>query len=1673
MAVSEGLTGFSRATREWFSEAFDAPTPVQEHAWESIRAGHDVLVVAPTGSGKTLAAFLWALDSLITAPPAPGTRPGPRVLYVSPLKALGVDVQRNLRRPLAGISRRRRAQDGGAREVCIGIRSGDTPSNERARLLRTPPDILITTPESLYLMLTSRAWDILTDVRTVIVDEVHAVAGTKRGSHLALSLERLDALLERPAQRIGLSATVRPPEEVAHFLAGTHPVDVVAPGGPSPMDVRVVVPVEDMSDLAGTPAPPSPWSPTPDEDATASPGRLRAGAEGGSGKDGDPSIWGHLEASVLEQILRARSTIVFVNSRGLAEKLTARLNELWSRWDAEGCAPPALVEGDTGETPTEPEDAAEHLWRESRLGSTAGTTVRPGRNPIARAHHGSVSKEMRAQVERDLKTGVLRCVVATSSLELGIDMGLVDQVIQVGAPPSVASGLQRVGRAGHHVGATSRGLVYPRTRRDLLDATVTVEAMEAGRIEEIHPPANPLDVLAQHTVAAAVVDDLDVEDWFSVVRRAHPFRGLTRGAFESVLDMLSGRYPSEEFSELRPRLVWDRAQGVLRARPGARRLAVTSGGTIPDRGYYRVVLPEAEGRGGRRVGELDEEMVHESRVGDVIALGAASWRIQEITTDRVVVVPAPGRIARLSFWHGEGVGRPAELGRATGAFIRQIGELLPVDGEEESARESGVGTDRGARLEERLERAGLDVRARRNLVSLLLEQRRATGVVPTERTLVVERCLDEVGDWRVVLHSPYGRRVNDPWALAVSVRLRCERGLDARATTGDDGIVVHLPRTSGGPPGAEVFRFDVGELRRTVVDALGSSALFAAHFRECASRALLLPGRTPGRRSPLWQQRRRASELLSVASGHPGFPIIQETARECLADVYDMSALEGLVSGIDAGEVDLVEVETAVPSPFASTLLFGDTWAAIYDADQPLAERRASLLSLDTRLLAELLGEADLASVLDPEVVGRVEGELQHTAPDRRVRGAEGVADLLRELGPLSGAEVAQRCEEGTDHEVALGELAAQGRALGLDIGGRRVWVAVEDASRLRDGWGVQLPEGIPEVFLASARDPVGDLVERHARTHTVFTTSGLASRLGLGVAVVDAVLEDLRGRDRVVRGDFGDLAIVAEDALEPSSVGGARDASGAMTPAGSDRQWIGTEVLRILRLRSLQAARARTRAVSAPAFVRFLTDWQGVTAHRATSEEGDPTEELLRALDQLAGVALPARVWETQVLPARIPGYSGALLDQLCATGRVVWWGSGAPSPREGGPGLVCFAPAELAEDLVPGDGGGPVESGQEATEVDRDAAPAPASPRDSVLKVLRGGGAYFVDQLVTLVTGELDGGREPTRAEVGEALWDLVWAGRVTNDTFAPVRGLLAATAPGGRRPPARPRRARILRGVPARRGVRVGVSLPASLGGRWSLLGGGGTDPTHRALTRCEVLVARHGILSRGAVLAEDVPGGFADLFPVLRALEDSGRVLRGHFVEGLGGAQFGDPAAVERLRMFDEGVSGARSGGGGGGAFTLGGPDGNGGDSAVVLSALDPANPFGSVFPWPPVASVEAGDVGGSTGAAAAAHDSPSSRAPGVPSRRAGAVVIIRGGHLVAWMPGGGRSLLTFTELEADLRDACVALVGALREGGGGGVSVETVNGVPVSRSPVGEMLHAAGFSWTPSGLRLHV
>ncbi|EFE84385.1 ATP-dependent DNA helicase, partial [Streptomyces albidoflavus] len=1153
------LDTFSPATRNWFTGAFSAPTAAQEGAWGAIAEGSDVLVVAPTGSGKTLAAFLSALDTLASTPPPAESRKRCRVLYVSPLKALAVDVERNLRSPLTGIRQESVRLGLPEPEVRVGIRSGDTPAAERRSLATRPPDILITTPESLFLMLTSSAREALEGVETVILDEVHAVAGTKRGAHLALSLERLDELLPKPARRIGLSATVRPVDEVARFLSPQRRVEIVQPASGKEFDLSVVVPVEDLGELGG--------SPVSDE---------------GSGDR--PSIWPHVEERIADLIQSHRSTIVFANSRRLAERLCNRLNEI-------------AYERATGEAMPEDHSPAE------LMGAASSASGAPPL--IARAHHGSVSKEQRAQVEEDLKAGRLPAVVATSSLELGIDMGAVDLVVQVESPPSVASGLQRVGRAGHQVGAVSTGVVFPKYRGDLVQSAVVTERMREGRIEALRVPSNPLDVLAQQIVAMTAMDTWQFDDLLALARRAAPFSSLPESAFTAVLDMLAGRYPSDAFAELRPRVVWDRVAGTVTGRPGAQRLAVTSGGTIPDRGLFGVFLAGADPKkGGGRVGELDEEMVYESRTGDVFTLGTTSWRIEDITRDRVLVSPAPGVPGRLPFWKGDQLGRPLELGRALGAFVREVGALPEED----------------ARL--RLLAAGLDAWAAENLLTYLKEQREACGHVPDDRTVVVERFRDELGDWRVVIHSPFGAQVHAPWALALGARLSERYGMDAQVMHADDGIVLRLPDadllgldllddeasdpgtafdTEQSPVGAQDVTFDKGEIEGIVTDQVGSSALFASRFRECAARALLLPRRSPGKRTPLWQQRQRASQLLQVASEFGSFPIVLEAVRECLQDVFDVPGLTELMGDLEARRVRLVEVTTPEASPFARSLLFGYVAQFLYEGDSPLAERRAAALSLDSRLLSELLGQAELRELLDAEVLAELEQELQWRTEDRRIKDAEGVADALRVLGPLTSAELAER---GADPAWAR-ELAGTRRVIEVRIASVEHWAAIEDAGRLRDALGVALPVGVPEAFTEPVKDPLGDLLARYARTHGPFTAAAAAERFGLGRAVTEGALERLGASGRVVQGEFH--------------------------PAGVGQEWCDATVLRRLRRRSLAALRQELEPVEPTALARFLPPWQHLGGQGLRGLDG-----LVRAVEQLQGAAVPASALEKLVLPSR-----------------------------------------------------------------------------------------------------------------------------------------------------------------------------------------------------------------------------------------------------------------------------------------------------------------------------------------------------------------------------------------------------------------------------------------------------
>ena len=1485
--TNAALQTFSDATRSWFEKSFDAPTKAQVGAWETIASGQHALVIAPTGSGKTLAAFLSAIDKLITQPTDAKHRT--KVLYISPLKALGVDVERNLTAPLVGITQTAMAEGIEVPEIRTGVRSGDTSARDRRRLVTDPPEILITTPESLYLMLTSKARQTLAGVETVIIDEIHALAGNKRGAHLAVSLERLDALLDEPAQRIGLSATVRPAEEVARFLGGVQPVTIVDGAEKKRWDITVAVPVADMTQ----------------PDTGASP-------------EENVSMWPHVETRIMELAGDYRSMIVFVNSRRSAERLTEALNELWEARQDDGAAPD---------------------------------------EEFARTHHGSMSATARAEVEEGLKSGTLRCVVATSSLELGIDMGVVDAVVHLQSAPTVAAGLQRVGRAGHQVGEVSVGWFFPLHRADVVDAAVVTERMLSGQIEAISIPANPLDILAQHTIAAAAMDDLVDQQWLDLVRRAAPFTTLSLDIYASVLDLLAGKYVSDEFSQLKPRVVWDREAGTITARPGAQRLAVTSGGTIADRGLFGVYLA-TDTDAAKRVGELDEEMVYESRVGETIILGATTWQIEDITHDRVLVTPAFGRPGRLPFWRGDQPGRPLELGRATGAFRREALADPNID--------------------QRLKAAGLDENARANLLNYLTEQREATGHLPTDTTILVERFRDELGDWRVILHSPFGKAIHAPWALAISERVKATYGFDANAMAGDDGIIVRIPATDGEPPTAEVFWFDPEDLRDQLRQHVGGSALFAAHFRENAARALLLPRRDPTRRTPLWQQRQRAAQLLAVASKYPQFPIILETVREVLQDVYDVDGVVDILEQIRTRVLRVVEVQTPQASPFAQSLLFGYTAAFMYENDAPLAERRAAALSLDPGLLAQLLGQDMLRELLDDDVIAQIQADLQHTSTARRFAGVEGAADLLRLLGPLTTDELAARLRHPDDADEAadpataqawVEELEADKRAIRVRMGEAHYWAAIEDAPRLRDGLGIPLPIGVPAAFSESVDDPLGDLVSRYARTHGPFTAPQVAQRLGIGPVIAHQVLQRLASQQRVTFGAY---------LTTPPPGDG---------PVATD-EWCDVDVLARIRRRSLAQLRAEVEPVEHTAYARYLTQQHQVTP--APQERG--VDGVAIVLDQLTGYAAPAQVWESAILPARVADYQPSMLDELLATGQFVMAGAADQS--------VAFHHVDTVDLTLP------IRTTDDRTAV-----------HDDIVSALTDTGGWFYAAL----TAQLD----HSGPDILAALWDLFWAGVITNDTFTAVRATYSiTTARRGQPQRSSPRRAarlrRLNRLAPSTNVVRQ-VDPPTAVG-RWSLLPDRTADNTTALHAQAEYLLDRYGVITRGAVNAEGLPGGFSAYYRLLSKMEESGHIRRGYFIDGLGAAQFSTAATVDALRAFDQDPT-----------HPL----------AVGLAATDPANPYGATLEWPETEGHR-------------------------PGRKAGAYVVLVNGLLVLYLERGGKTLLQFSD--DHLGPAATALHAVLQRAGTEKLAIATVNGDPLVNAPLASHLVEAGFYTAPNAIR---
>ncbi len=1478
---------FGGATRYWFDNAFAAPTPVQAQGWESIHQGQHTLLIAPTGSGKTLAAFLYALDRLIHT--NDDGEPGTRVVYVSPLKALVYDIERNLRAPLAGIVRAAQHTNTALRVPRVDVRTGDTPPDERRRQLREPGEILVTTPESLFLLVGSQARENLRGVKWIIVDEIHAMAATKRGAHLALSLERLTALCEQDPQRIGLSATARPVQEVAAFLGGDRPVNIVDTHVPPQLDLQIVVPVDDMT---------RPVVETADGGVAQMPADRPSGSIMLADEEESTrqyGIWPAVYPKLLELIQSHRTTLVFVNSRGLCERLAQRLNE----------------------------QAGEEL---------------------VRAHHGSLAHEQRREIEEALKSGKLRALVATSSLELGIDMGTIDLVILVESPGSVASGLQRVGRAGHQVGETSIGRIFPKHRGDLLEAAVVSQRMRAGLIESLRVPRNPLDVLAQHIVAMAGVQDWRVPELGALIRRSANFRELPDAALTGVLDMLSGLYPSHEFSELRPRINWDRERDVIEGRSGARMLAAVNAGTIPDRGLYGVHL----GADGPRVGELDEEMVHESTAGQTFTLGATTWRIQEITRDRVIVEPAPGEAGRLPFWKGEGPGRPLELGRALGAVTREIANT-PLEPAAERLRDE----------------FGLDDKAVINLLTYLREQEEATGTLPTDRDITVERFRDELGDWRVCILTPFGARVHAPWALALRSIVSERVGYDVQAVWSDDGIVLTIA-DGDDPPGLESLLPTADEIDERIFTELARSPLFASQFRENAARALLLPRRRPGQRTPLFAQRLRAQKLMSIAMQFPSFPIVLETYRSCLQDVLDVPALREVLNQIESGEVRVHEVETNTASPFARSLVFAYVAAYLYEGDSPAAERRAQALSLDFKLLRELLGETDLRSLLDVDVIDEVEETLQRTVAQRRARSADQLHDVLRELGHLSLDELRERSE--SDPEPWLQILRGARRAYPTRIASRDAWIAVEDVALYRDALGTPLPPGVPSAFLSKVDQPVEALLLRYARTHGPFTAEDVAQRFALVPSQVSVLLESVATEERLLRGEF-----------RPGAIG---------------LEWCDPDVLRQIKRRTIAKLRGQVAPVSRTALARFLPTW-----HRVTTQTRD--NKLIDVIAQLEGMPLGYQDLIRMILPARVPNFKAEHLDELGAMGHLVWIGH---SPLRSDDGRIMLFRRERVDRMLI-----PVQREDVEAELD--------DRHRAILNHLETRGASFHAQLLNLIPGV-------PQERVQEALWDLVWKGLITNDTFAALRALAA------------PRRA-ARRAASSKRRWQSSTNArnPASsalTGGRWSLVKDLIINPitsTERAHAWGATLLERHGIVVKETAAVEALGGGFGNVYRVLRSMEEAGRVRRGYFVEGVGGAQFAFPGTIDRLRRVRN--------------------DSSEGD-VVALAATDPANAYGWLIPWPEL------DSEGGQGA----------------RRAGGAVVVLVDGEPVVYLDRSGRRLRTFAAVSpAQLARGLPALRAVARGRPSGALVLDKINQQTALTSDLFPLLIEAGFKQDYRYLRL--
>lgn len=1542
------LALFHPTVRAWFEERIGQPSAPQRAGWPVIANGSDTLILAPTGTGKTLSAFLWELNALIEDGLREPLANAVHLLYISPLKALNNDVQRNLERPLAELKERfeREAKTEYARraksdpdflrenpafpEIRVAVRTGDTPAAARARMLRKSPHILITTPESLHILLTSvRGRSLFSSLRAVIIDEIHAVAGTKRGAHLALTLERLKQLAPGAPQRIGLSATQKPLEEIAKFLGGCdatnadgtphfRDVSVVDCGLVKRMETSVASAVPDLAHVDGT-------------------------------------IWTKVAPMVLEKIRGARTTLIFVNNRGQSERMAARINTL-------------------------------------------------AEEEIAQPYHGSLSRERRFMLEERLKAGELRALVTTSSLELGIDVGSVDLVVQLQSPKRVSAALQRVGRAGHSLDEVSRGLFVPTHREDALEQLAIVEAMRAGDVEPTRVVQNALDVLAQLIVAMVASDE---PEWtsatlFDFVRHAYPFHSLTRTAFDEVLSMLSGKYPSDVASELQARITWDRVTDTLTPMRSSRLIATVSGGTIPDRGLYTVNLADKT-----RLGELDEEFVHESRVGDAFNLGSSTWRITAIEHDRVVVIPAPGAPARMPFWHGEFMARSMHLAPRIGQLRRSLDAAKTPD--ELRAIEDQYHSDADTV---------------RSLAEYVQAQHELTEGVPDDKQLVLEHFRDEVGSIRLVLHAPFGGRVNAPWGMALGRRVRERLGVEIQVQTTDDGLMLRLPDMGALPPLDVVRTLAFEDAEQLVLEEAGASSLFGARFRMNAARALLLPRGNAKKRMPLWLQRLKSLDLLQAVQEYPSFPIVVETYRDVLQDAFDMQGLRSVLTGLQTGSISLRVVETQIPSPFAASLQFGFVIDHMYGDDTPRAEQRASLLSLDRLLLDELMGGegADDATL---EVLEEVLARKRGTAPRTQARDADELAQLVDRAGDVTHDELLARVAPSSEWSLGspVEKLLASGRLISISLptvsGNDDRFILVDSYPRYVAAFGAKQLSKVrsgPELKRAQAHTVVPEalltpvLESQAARREIfvrwmslagVFSVEDVRARYDFDVAWIERRVAHAEQKQILVRGVFG----------------GER----------SITRWCSRRLLEQARRRELAQARKQIEAVPVAKFTLFLQRWQHLTSSRQLSG----TTATREVMAQLHGVARMAAEWSRFILPARIRAFDPKAFSDGASNGTMMW----ATEARTNS--SVDFATAKIGRVRF-----FPRGTGALWLKPAIDESPLSEKARQ-VLGALRTQGASFTLDL-SIATRV---GPQGTR----DALRELVAAGLVTNDSLAtlrdvvrwqpslpqkkidepdPTRWLPADFKPSSGRAFAqrRPNPKRIPRW---RRSDWEGDSHWA---GRWALVHTPGAlgvfdDTQETAEQIARQWLARYGVVSRDWYVLERPPISWRSIYHELKRLEFRGDVQRGYFVAGLAGAQFALPEAVELLRSDAS----------------------NDEDNAVVvMAAIDPANAYAL-----PVVGKEI---------------DPLTR-----PRGPGAQLFTRLGRVVMTAERKGTRLrIADDATEADITDAATAFMAQYAPAPGSmkrkDTVVETINGEKATRSKWAPIFRAAGMTGRGGALR---